>query len=105
MSKFYGKLGYVKTTETVPGVYKPVVTEKMYAGDILKADKKWNQSDNLNDDINLSMRIGIVTDHFANQNIGNLKYVEYLGSKWKVTKVDLSLPRQILSIGGVYNGE
>ena len=32
MAKFYGQIGYVKTTETRPGIWDKVVVEKKYTG-------------------------------------------------------------------------
>jgi hypothetical protein len=29
--------------------------------------------------------------------------VEYMGTKWKVSNVEVKYPRLILSLGGVYN--
>jgi hypothetical protein len=30
-------------------------------------------------------------------------YVEFMGTKWKITNVEVQYPRLILSVGGVYN--
>ena len=37
------------------------------------------------------------------ENYSQIRYVEYLGAKWRVTKVEVRHPRLVLSIGGVYN--
>ena len=34
--KFYGKIGYVDTTEKKPGVHEAVVTERDYYGDVTR---------------------------------------------------------------------
>ncbi len=104
MAKFYGIIGYATTIEQSPGVWQPSVTEKSYPGDVLSISQKGDRTSNLNDDVNLSTRISIVADYYLNQNVGRLLYVEYLGSKWKIIKVDLAPPRQVLTIGGLYNG-
>lgn len=36
MAKYYGNIGYVQTTETVPGVWTEVATERFYRGEVPK---------------------------------------------------------------------
>ena len=33
-----------------------------------------------------------------------MKYVEWMGTRWKVTNVVVQRPRLILTVGEVYNG-
>ena len=106
MAKWYGIVGYVITTETEPGVWEPVVTERPYSGDLLKNISKWAVSSNsTNDDLNVSNQISIVADPFAYQNFSSIKYVEFMDTMWEVTSAEEQYPRLILSVGGVYNGE
>ena len=65
--------------------------------------KKTQTPSTLNDDINVANEISIVADPYANQNFHLMKYVEFMGTKWKITTVEVQYPRLILSIGGVYN--
>jgi hypothetical protein len=32
-----------------------------------------------------------------------MKYIEFMGARWKITSVEVKHPRLILTIGGVYN--
>ena len=41
MAKWYGRVGYVKTVETEPGIWEPEVTERSYYGELLKNVSKW----------------------------------------------------------------
>lgn len=59
----------------------------------------------MNDDINVSNEISILADPYANQNFHAMRYVEFMGAKWKISGVEVQYPRLILSVGGVYNGE
>lgn len=104
MAKFYGKIGYAILTETVPGVWVEEIVERSYYGDVIRNIRRLQGSENLNDDINVSNEISIVADAFANQNFHSMRYVEYMGAKWKVSSVEVKYPRLILNIGGVYNG-
>lgn len=106
MAKWFGKVGYATLVETRPGVWEEQITERNYYGDVIRNIRNLASSVDLNDDINISNEISIVADPFANQNFHSMRYVEFMGTKWKVSKVDASLyPRLTLSVGGVYNGQ
>lgn len=103
MGKFYGVIGYAETAKDDLGVYKPAITEKHYYGDITKNFRRLESSGNVNDNINVANVISIVADPFANENFHAMRYVVYMGTKWKITNVEVQPPRLILTIGGVYN--
>mgnify|MGYP004501839077 CR=1 FL=1 len=103
MAKFYGEIGYVTTVETRPGVWEEQVTERKYAGDILQNRRLVQSADQLNDNINIVNEISIVADPYANGNVYAMRYVVFMGAKWKITNVRVERPRLILTIGGVYN--
>ena len=103
MAKYYGAIGYVETVETKPGVWKEQITERMYSGDLLRNTSKFHSADKLNDDINVSNEISIVADPYANQNFHLMRYVEFMGTKWKISNVEVQYPRLRLTIGCVYN--
>ena len=104
MAKFYGKIGFAETVETTPGVWKEKIVDYRYFGDIIRNARRLQSSDQLNDDINISNEISIVADPYANQNFHSMRYVEFMGAKWKITNVEVRYPRLILTVGGVYNG-
>ena len=104
MAKFYGIIGYVVTKETEPGIYEEVVVENAYYGDVLKDSRRLQERAKINDDITISNSISIIADPFANNHFHSMRYVEMMGTKWKITDVEVAFPRLILSIGGVYNG-
>lgn len=105
MAKWYGKVGYVTTNETEPGIWEPEVIERDYYGDLLKSISKWTVSNGVNGDLNISNQISIVADPFAYNNFSSIKYVEFMGAMWDVNSVEVQYPRLILTVGGVYNGE
>lgn len=102
--KYYGKIGFVEHVETKPGVWEESVVEREYHGDILSVSKRWESSDNLNDNLNISNRISIVADPYAYQHFHAIRYLEIYDSKWLVNTVEIKTPRLVLSVGGVYNG-
>lgn len=105
MAKFYGAIGYAVTEETKPGVWEEKITERMYYGDLSCNTRRLQSTERLNDNINIANEISIVADPFANENFHSMRYVEFMGAKWKITNVEVQYPRLILSVGGVYNGE
>ena len=105
MAKFYGVIGYAITSETEPGIYEETIIERSYFGDLIKNTRRLQSSDKVNDDINISNSISIVADPYANENFHAMRYVEFMGAKWKISDVDVQYPRLVLTIGGVYNGE
>lgn len=104
MAKFCDIVGFVSTKETSPGVWEEVVTERKYYGDVDRNTFKYQSSGNLNDDINISNEISIVADAFANENFSTMRYLMFMGVKWKINSVEVRRPRLILNVGGVYNG-
>ena len=104
MAKWFGIVGYITTEETTPGNWTEKVTEREYYGETVDDTRStWStQPDSTNDDLTVNDRISIVADPFAYQNFRYIKYVEFMGAKWKVTSVSVSRPRLILTLGGAY---
>lgn len=104
MAKFYGAIGYAETVETRPGIWEEKITERNYYGDVLQNTRRLQSANQVNEGIDVTNRISIVADPFANQNFHSMRYIEFMGAKWKITTVDVQYPRLILNVGGVYNG-
>lgn len=104
MAKFFGKIGFETTVETSQDIYEESIIEKDYYGDVIRNRRLLQSNSKINEDINISNQISIVADPFANNNFHSMRYVEWMGSKWKITDVEVQYPRLILSIGGLYNG-
>lgn len=103
MPKWYGKIGYGVTEETSPGVWTEEIVERQYYGDIIRNLRRLETSDQVNDNVSVSNEISIVSDPYAFENFHSIRWVEFMGSKWKVTSVEVQHPRLLLSLGGVYN--
>ena len=103
MAKFYGKVGYASTVETRPGVWDEQITERNYYGELTRNARNLQSPGQVNDNVDIANEISIIADPFAYQNFHSMRYVEYMGAKWKITKVDASqYPRLILTAGGEY---
>lgn len=103
MAKFCGVIGYAVTKETEPGIWEEQIVEVKYFGDVIRNTRRINAPGKVNDDISISNQISIIADPFANNNFHVMKYVVFMGAKWKVSEVTVEYPRLILSIGGLYN--
>lgn len=105
MSKYYGSVGYATLSETSPSVWVEEVTERSYYGDVTRNRRRLESGTGLNDNINISNEISIVGDPFAYENFHAMRYATFMGTKWKITDVEVQYPRLILTLGGIYNVE
>lgn len=109
MAKFYGKVGYAENHEEVDqsgnptGVWVDTITERIYFGDVQKNSTRWKNGSGANDDLYVSNVISVLADPYAYDNFSHIKYVEWMGVKWKVTEIEVQRPRLLLSLGGEYN--
>jgi hypothetical protein len=105
MAKWFGKIGYSETVETAPGVWMPNDTVREYIGDVNRNLSRWSvNSDSTNDNLTVNVQISIVADPFAIEKFYSMKWIEYMGTKWKITNVEPQFPRLLLTLGGVWNG-
>lgn len=104
MAKFFGTVGFAETVEIQPGVWKEEITEHSYYGDLTRNTRRLESSGGVNDNINVANNISIVADPFAIQNFHSMRFVEFMGVRWKITNVEVQHPRLILTIGDQYNG-
>lgn len=105
MAKWDGYIGFSENTETKPGVWEPVITEHYYFGDVIENRRSLQPTNNVNDKISVNNTISIIADPYANQNFHAIKYITFMGTRWKVSSVNVQYPRLILSLGEVYNGK
>lgn len=105
MAKFYGKIAFAINVESAPGVWKDVIVEKDYTGDVVQAIRQAQPSpETVNDNLNLQNSITVVADAYISENMFAIRYVSWQGTLWKVTSVQVQSPRLLLRFGGVYNG-
>lgn len=104
MSKFFGPIGYVTQQEISPGIWDDVVLERSYRGDVLQNIHRWQVGEEKNDDLVVSNRISVIADPFAYENFSTMRYVTWMGVRWKVNNIEIQRPRLILTLGEVYNG-
>lgn len=106
MAKWFGKIGYSETVETAPGVWLPQDTVREYYGDVIRNTTRWaGNSNSTNDNLTVNSQISIVADPFALDKFYSMKWIEFMGCRWRIENVDPTQPpRLLLTLGGVYNG-
>ena len=106
--KFYGIVGYCESVEETgdrEGNWIDTCKERKYFGDVLRNTRRWDSNQqSINDDLNVNNSISIVADAYAYDHVYAMKYVDWMGARWKITNVEVQRPRLILTVGGVYNG-
>lgn len=105
MAKYYGEIGYAEMKEIRPGVWEEGITKRMYYGELVRNTRRLQSSGQVNDNVTISNEISIVADPYANLNFHSMRYAEFMGAKYKVDNVEVSPPRLILTLGGLYNGK
>ena len=104
MAKFYGAIGYGETVETAPGVWTDDIVERKYFCDVIRNTRTLQEGEKLNNDLSVGNSISIVADAYANNHFFAIRYIEWAGTLWTVSEVEVQSPRLILRLGGVYNG-
>lgn len=101
--KYHGNVGYIKMVETSPGVYEEQIKELSCYGDVTRNHSKWNQGIGINDDLDISNNFSLMLHPILVECFMDLKYIEWMGVRWKIQTVELSPPRLNILVGGVYN--
>lgn len=103
--KYCGKVGFIITEETEPGICVPKTVERTYRGELLQNIRRWESGESVNDNIKIQNRISIVADSFAHSHLGYMRYIEFANTKWYISSFDIKYPRIIITTGEVYNGK
>lgn len=103
MNRFYGTIGFCVNDEIEPGIWEDTVTTKKYYIDIQKNFRKYSQGDTVTGSIQVSNTFSVIMDPYLNNNLQNIRFVEWMGSKWQIASIEVSSPRLIMTLGGQYN--
>lgn len=101
--RYHGRVGYFETVETKPGLFEEKLTFREYYGDVLRNTRRDSSGSNVNVTITVSNQISIVADPYAREHFFQIRCIEWQGTLWTVTEVDVQYPRLILSLGDVYH--
>lgn len=101
--RYHGRVGYFETVETKPGLFEEKLTFREYYGDVLRNTRRDSSGSNVNVTITVSNQISIVADPYAREHFFQIRCIEWQGTLWTVTEVNVEYPRLILSLGDVYH--
>ena len=102
--RYSGLIGFATTVETSKGVWEDQIIEKRYFGDVLRHAARWEGGESVNDNFHVSNRLSVVADGYFRKNLGEVRYAEWMGTKWKITEAEVNEPRITLTLGGKWNG-
>lgn len=105
MARYYGRLGFGTMVEkpSGSGVWIDEITERYFYGDVVRDISRIHPGENLNPDLSEQTTISILADP-SNDQPSAIRYVEWAGTLWTVSSVEVQSPRLLLSLGEVYNG-
>ena len=106
MAKFFGEVGFAQTVEDPvgSGIWKETLTKRNYYGDVIRNVRKLISQESVNDSVNVTNTVSIISDPYANEHFFAIRYVTWQSVRWKVSDVEVQYPRLNLTLGGVYNG-
>lgn len=103
MAKYYGLIGFAEpNSDERPGITFDEIKEYPYYGEVLRNARRVTGTDKVNDDLTVSNQISLLLDPYLEKNYYNIRYLTYMGAKWKVTNIEMRYPRMIVDIGGLY---
>lgn len=104
MARYYGAIGFADgEVETAPGSWSEKIVEHPYRGEITRNQVRWTQGSEMNDPLRIDNAISVISDPYLERHVSDIRYITWLGSKWKVSSVSIQRPRLILQIGGLYH--
>lgn len=102
MTRYSGKIGFGTPVESVPGVWEDGIDEVNMKGSFLRQNANIIPGDSINDDVKFSNRLSLVHSSKVPHDYMKIKYAVVRGMKLKVTSVEVSHPRILLSLGGLW---
>ena len=103
--KYSGKIGFEVTVNDGDGVWKPIITDKPYTGDVLRLIRNKDSGDHIIDGLKLNSQFSILMDPFFQDHFSSVKYIEYMGTKWSIESIEPNYPRVLITPGGIYHGD
>jgi hypothetical protein len=103
MAKYCGYVGYASESEIATDVWAETITEKKVYGDVLRNYRKLQHGADVNPSIDISNEFSIIADAYARDHFFSMRYITWMGAKWKITSAEPLYPRIIIQVGGLWN--
>lgn len=101
--KYYGRIAYSYHDETESGIYEEGYHEQYYYGDVEQIGRRLENQSQINDDIKANVSISVLADADLNNHFGSIRWVEFMGQKWKAETVNVKPPRLNITLGALYH--
>ena len=101
--KYYGRIAYSYRDETEPGIYDEGYHEQYYYGDVDQIGRRLENQSQINDDVKANVSISVLADADLNNHFGSIRWVEFMGQKWKAETVNIKPPRLNIILGALYH--
>lgn len=105
MAKYSGEIGYKKSYEYSPGVWRNQLLELPVQGNVESIVSRNQDATQRSNDIQLNMRFSLLVGRNFKENVMHIVYVTYMGEKWAVNSIEFQNKRVILNVGGLYHEE
>lgn len=102
--KFYGNIGFAVTVDDGDGVWKETITDKKYTGDVMRLSRNRESGEHINDGLRINTQISLLLDPWFQEHLSQIRYVEYMNTKWIAESVEVQYPRVNITLGGIYHG-
>lgn len=104
MARFYGGIGFAEAVETKPGVWREdQIVERQYCGTIVRNTVRWGTGSEVNEELRLDQGVSVIMDPYFEDHLQSMRYVNWLGKKWKITSIQIDRPRVTLQLGSEYH--
>ena len=100
--KWYGEIAFSGQVETEPDSFEERLIKKKFMGDMLRSHNINDSNTNINIDVSLSNQLSVLLDPFLQNNFHKIVYVEFMGTKWTVSSVDIQDRRLLITFGKLY---
>ena len=102
MAKWYGKVGFAITRETDLDEWTEDIKEIPYSGDLVFNNRSLEGDTAINNDITITNKISFIADPYARSNFHSIRYLTFMGSKWRIRSIEVAYPRLIVTLGGLW---
>lgn len=100
---WYGQIAFSHQTKDETGVVDDHPILKNYYGQVIRNSKR-DQLQNINPNLSITNQISVIADPFLETSFHDILYVTFMGSKWRVSSVEVqpNNPRLTINISELY---
>jgi hypothetical protein len=102
---YSGKLGVAEQTEVSPGKWEETVTEVDIVGELVQSTETFTRDDSIHPVVGTTTSVSVLSRSGVGLNdSSDMRYLTLRGERYVIASIVDEHPRQILYLGGKYNG-